>query len=636
MTLSLSTKLSGIFGGGAFGYTFASDPTIVDSPAGTRPYYVAHVVLDQAQAIINPATDDTLQAIAATLKGTLSVSFASDPSALAQDASVQAVKTALGTPAQDATVAAVTARLAAGIPAAISNWPATQQVSLAAAPLPPGAATDASLLAIKAAIQAQLDLATSVWTDGTNFYVRREVLNEGTGAITVAFTNPDGSAATVSAAGLKPVASDNALTLQQAQFDVTQAGTGTAVGDVLARVVVVNKAVTPPTASAALWLNLTQGTTLTTPPVPAAIVEQTQHLAVTSMPANVAQDASVQAITIKLGTTLSFTDAVAVAALGTPADAAAANGGSGSLIAIGKGILAKLFAGIGVTGTFYQATQPVSIAAGSDAATGNLTDVATASGANTSVIGALRAIRDKLLGSLAVTGTFWQATQPVSGTFWQTTQPVSSTDGALATIGTTTDAATATGTNTSVVGALRAIRDKLLGSIAVTGTFWQATQPVSGTFFQATQPTSIADGGSVTLGTKADAAATAASTSGSAIAWLRGILIAMNAATPAGTNTIGTVGPTPRVPVSGSTTTVAASSTQLWPPNAARAAWTIAAPLPVDVWINPLGGTASVGGVDCFRIPAGGYARSTAGACETSAFTYYCATGGLPLAAYQL
>lgn len=37
---------------------------------------------------------------------------------------------------------------------------------------------------------------------------------------------------------------------------------------------------------------------------------------------------------------------------------------------------------------------------------------------------------------VAVTGTFWQVTQPVSGTFWQTTQPVS-------------------------------------------GTFWQATQPVS-------------------------------------------------------------------------------------------------------------------------------------------------------------
>jgi hypothetical protein len=60
---------------------------------------------------------------------------------------------------------------------------------------------------------------------------------------------------------------------------------------------------------------------------------------------------------------------------------------------------------VAVTGTFWQATQPVS-------------------------------------GTVAVTGTFWQATQPVSGTFWQATQPVS-------------------------------------GTVAVTGTFWQATQPVS-------------------------------------------------------------------------------------------------------------------------------------------------------------
>jgi len=30
-------------------------------------------------------------------------------------------------------------------------------------------------------------------------------------------------------------------------------------------------------------------------------------------------------------------------------------------------------------------------------------------------------------GSVAVTGTFWQATQPVSGTFWQATQPISGT-----------------------------------------------------------------------------------------------------------------------------------------------------------------------------------------------------------------
>lgn len=49
---------------------------------------------------------------------------------------------------------------------------------------------------------------------------------------------------------------------------------------------------------------------------------------------------------------------------------------------------------------------------------------------------AVDGIEALLGGSIAVTGTFWQATQPVSGTFWQATQPVS-------------------------------------------GTFWQATQPVS-------------------------------------------------------------------------------------------------------------------------------------------------------------
>jgi hypothetical protein len=47
-----------------------------------------------------------------------------------------------------------------------------------------------------------------------------------------------------------------------------------------------------------------------------------------------------------------------------------------------------------VSGTFFQATQPVSLAS---------------------------------VPTHGVTGTFWQATQPVSGTFWQATQPVSGT-----------------------------------------------------------------------------------------------------------------------------------------------------------------------------------------------------------------
>src|ERR1035437_4942686 len=75
----------------------------------------------------------------------------------------------------------------------------------------------------------------------------------------------------------------------------------------------------------------------------------------------------------------------------------------------------------------------------------------------TKVIGTVNQGTSPWVISGAVTGTFWQATQPVSGTFYQATQPVS-----LATAPTT----------------------------PVTGTFWQATQPVSGTFWQTTQPIS--------------------------------------------------------------------------------------------------------------------------------------------------
>jgi hypothetical protein len=149
------------------------------------------------------------------------------------------------------------------------------------------------------------------------------------------------------------------------------------------------------------------------------------------------------------------------------------------------------------------------------------------------------------VGSIPVTGTFWQTTQPVSGTFWQTTQPVS----VAATLATKPDgtAWTLTGTSANVnvtntvpvsgtfwqstqpvsVAATLAVKPdgtvwtltgtsananvtnfpatqavSIAASVAVTGTFWQSTQPVSiasmpstpvtGTFWQTTQPVSIA------------------------------------------------------------------------------------------------------------------------------------------------
>jgi hypothetical protein len=104
-----------------------------------------------------------------------------------------------------------------------------------------------------------------------------------------------------------------------------------------------------------------------------------------------------------------------------------------------------------VSGTFYQTTQPVSIASmPTTPVTGTFWPVTQPISGTVSVS-----------GSVAVTGSFYQATQPVSiasmpstpvtGTFWQATQPVS---------------------GTVTVGNV---------SLAVTGSFYQATQPISGT-----------------------------------------------------------------------------------------------------------------------------------------------------------
>lgn len=70
--------------------------------------------------------------------------------------------------------------------------------------------------------------------------------------------------------------------------------------------------------------------------------------------------------------------------------------------------------------------------------------------------------------STAVTGTFWQSTQPVSiatmpstpvtGTFWQSTQPTSIADGSLTTLGTKADAKS-TATDTTAVSGMAVLKE---------------------------------------------------------------------------------------------------------------------------------------------------------------------------------
>ena len=93
---------------------------------------------------------------------------------------------------------------------------------------------------------------------------------------------------------------------------------------------------------------------------------------------------------------------------------------------------------------------------------------------------------------IPVTGTFWQATQPVSGTV--TVQQATAANLNATVSGTVT--ANQGGTWTVQPGNTANTTAWLVtgtgGTFPVTGTFWQATQPVSGTFWQATQPVSIA------------------------------------------------------------------------------------------------------------------------------------------------
>jgi hypothetical protein len=142
---------------------------------------------------------------------------------------------------------------------------------------------------------------------------------------------------------------------------------------------------------------------------------------------------------------------------------------------------------VGVTGAFFQATQPISGAISFTAPQHVINDASAAvighviNDASAAVIGhvisdtgsvvavsnfpasqVVTLASTTITGNVAVTGAFFQATQPVSGAFFQATQPVS---GAF----------------------FQAVQP-------VSGAFFQATQPVSGAFFQATQPVSVVSG----------------------------------------------------------------------------------------------------------------------------------------------
>jgi hypothetical protein len=90
--------------------------------------------------------------------------------------------------------------------------------------------------------------------------------------------------------------------------------------------------------------------------------------------------------------------------------------------------------------------------------------------------GWLSGIYRALTTSVPVTGTFWQATQPVSGTVGVSNFPAGAAQDGTDGTGISPPAGAA-----GIRGWLSGIYRALTTSVPVTGTFWQATQPVSST-----------------------------------------------------------------------------------------------------------------------------------------------------------
>ena len=84
-----------------------------------------------------------------------------------------------------------------------------------------------------------------------------------------------------------PVAPAGKLTGEQiisTQYNVTTAGSGYAIGDVLTHIVILNIATSPATVLASVWANITQGTVLSAMPAAANLAELTASVAVSSLP----------------------------------------------------------------------------------------------------------------------------------------------------------------------------------------------------------------------------------------------------------------------------------------------------------------------------------------------------------------
>jgi hypothetical protein len=141
-------------------------------------------------------------------------------------------------------------------------------------------ATNATLIEVRDAIKAMLDVEESIWYDATVnspvYYVRRAIVNEGTGAVTIGWFTLAGAAATPTVANLQAVSNDKEIDQQQIIYVATAAGTGYSINDILVRSWGVATKTAAPAIAYSFWLNATTGTVLSAAPTAGSFSQQTQ------------------------------------------------------------------------------------------------------------------------------------------------------------------------------------------------------------------------------------------------------------------------------------------------------------------------------------------------------------------------
>ena len=289
-----------------------------------------------------------------------------------------------------------------------------------------GLALDSSVQNLITAVKATIGIAGTVWFDPTTqpvtYYVRRETVNEGTGAYTVTWENVSGTTATPTVSNLVAVSNSTNIENQNVTHTATAGGTGYANGDILIHCFGVDTALSTPALAYSFWFNAGPSATgvMTAAPIGGSYVQASQAItaATLPLPSNAAQEtggnlASINTKTPALGQALAASSVPVVLTAAqlttlTPLSTVGLSAGAANIGTVGQAGTWTVTATNSTPGNF----QVMNYGAVTTAAPTYTT--ATNNAFSLTTAGALRVDNSGV-------------TQPVSGTFWQATQPVSLT-----------------------------------------------------------------------------------------------------------------------------------------------------------------------------------------------------------------